>query len=70
MVSIAEAFIAYYEEFYASLTRMTEDYVDLLREIRLRGLSREERDKSDAELSEEEVTTALQGLQSGKGEWN
>ncbi|KAJ1151339.1 hypothetical protein NDU88_004122 [Pleurodeles waltl] len=43
-----------------------EDCADLLRDSPLQGLSKEERDELDAELSEEEVTVALQGLQSGK----
>ncbi|KAJ1193378.1 hypothetical protein NDU88_002676 [Pleurodeles waltl] len=65
--SMAEAFAAYYEKFCASVTRMTEeDCANLLRAIPLLGLVSKERDVLDAELSEEEVTAALWGLQSGK----
>ncbi|KAJ1090265.1 hypothetical protein NDU88_003400 [Pleurodeles waltl] len=66
-VSIAESFAAHYEEVYTLVTRMTEeDCAYLLWDNPLSRLLVEERDKLDAELSEEKVTMALQGLQLGK----
>ncbi|KAJ1120816.1 hypothetical protein NDU88_008965 [Pleurodeles waltl] len=65
--SMAEAFTAYCEEVYTSVTRMTEeDCADLLQDIPFRGRLSEERDKFYTELFEEKVTVALRGVQSGK----
>ncbi|KAJ1156801.1 hypothetical protein NDU88_009518 [Pleurodeles waltl] len=65
--SIAEAFTAYYEEVYTSVTQMTEaDCAALLRDILLPKLSVKERIVLDAELTEEEVSEAFPRLQSGK----
>ncbi|KAJ1171472.1 hypothetical protein NDU88_003333 [Pleurodeles waltl] len=65
--SIAEAFAAYYEEVYTLVTQiLEEDCAELLRDIPLPGLSDAEKGDLDAELTEVEVASALQGLQSGK----
>ncbi|KAJ1135146.1 hypothetical protein NDU88_001591 [Pleurodeles waltl] len=43
-----------------------EDYADLLKDVPLRQLTEEEGEVLEAELTEEELLEALQGIQSGK----
>ncbi|KAJ1203978.1 hypothetical protein NDU88_007759 [Pleurodeles waltl] len=66
-VAIAETFADYYENLYTSRTEMSaEDCKDFLRDIQLPELKKDDRDKLEAVMTEEEVTLALQNLQMGK----
>ncbi|KAJ1207156.1 hypothetical protein NDU88_002548 [Pleurodeles waltl] len=63
----ADTFATYYEAVYASETKMTlEVCFNFLRDVSVRQFSGEGREALEVELTEEELVTALQGLQSGK----
>ncbi|KAJ1185547.1 hypothetical protein NDU88_002339 [Pleurodeles waltl] len=65
--AIVESLAKYYERLYTSSTVHTdEDCVDLLRDISLQVLSRDDRDDLEQDLMEKEVGNAIRELQSRK----
>ncbi|KAJ1216671.1 hypothetical protein NDU88_004272 [Pleurodeles waltl] len=65
--AIDNAFADYYEDLYQTATSMGDsDCMELLRDIRLNELEQESRVALEEDLTVEEVTQAMHGIQSGK----
>ncbi|KAJ1131751.1 hypothetical protein NDU88_010084 [Pleurodeles waltl] len=62
--AIEKTFADYDENLYGSRTDMSaEDYKDFLRDIQLQELQKDDGDALEVEMTEEEITHALQDLQ-------